>query len=80
MLSDALGQLDLRTPTDEGGRTVLRQDVLSDIESTLGIVPGFMDGMPNMVLEHTWAFLKDFLKDKASEESTVAVQTRSNST
>ena len=62
MLSDALGQLDLRTPTDEGGRTVLRQDVLSDIESTLGIVPGFMDGMPNMVLEHTWAFLKDFLK------------------
>lgn len=59
---------------------MLRQDVLSDIESTLGIVPGFMDGMPNMVLEHTWAFLKDFLKDKASEESTVAVQTRSNST
>ena len=41
---------------------MLRQDVLSDIESTLGIVPGFMDGMPNMVLEHTWAFLKDFLK------------------
>ena len=39
-----------------------RQDVLSDIESTFGIVPGFMDGMLDMVLEHTWAFLKDFLK------------------
>ena len=37
------------------------KDVLSEIESTFGIVPGFMDGMPDMVLEHTWAFLKDFL-------------------
>ena len=40
---------------------MLRQDVLSEIESTFGIVPVFMDGMPDMVLEHTWAFLKDFL-------------------
>ena len=38
-----------------------RQDVLSDIESTFGIVPEFIDGRPDMVLEHTWAFLKDFL-------------------
>ena len=38
-----------------------RQDVLSEIESTFGLVPGFMDGMPDMALEHTWAFLKDFL-------------------
>jgi len=41
---------------------VLRQDVLRNIDSTLGNVPGFMDGMPDMVLEDTWAFLKDFLK------------------
>jgi len=41
---------------------VLRQDVLRNIDSTLGNVPGFMDGMLDMVLEHTWAFLKDFLK------------------
>lgn len=40
---------------------MLRQDVLRNIDSTLGNVPGFMDGMPDMVLEHTWAFLKDFL-------------------
>ena len=40
---------------------MLRQDVLRGIESTLEIVPGFMDGMPDMVLEHTWAFLKDLL-------------------
>lgn len=41
---------------------MLRQDVLRNIDSTLGNVPGFMDGMPDMVLEDTWAFLKDFLK------------------
>gem|GEM_PF-928457 len=41
---------------------MLRQDVLRNIDSTLGNVPGFMDGMLDMVLEHTWAFLKDFLK------------------
>ena len=40
---------------------MLRQDVLRNIDSTLGNVPGFMDGMPDMVLEHTWAFLKDLL-------------------
>ncbi|MQG00689.1 MAG: carboxymuconolactone decarboxylase family protein [SAR202 cluster bacterium] len=38
-----------------------RQEILNDIEATLGIVPGFMEGMADMILEHTWSFLKDFL-------------------
>ena len=38
-----------------------RQEILSDIEATLGIVPGFMGGMSDMNLEHSWGFLKDFL-------------------
>ena len=49
-----------------------RQDIINDIEATLGIVPGFMDGMGDMILEHTWSFFERFsygrygfiLKDK----------------
>ncbi|MDP6073309.1 MAG: hypothetical protein QGG34_17455 [SAR202 cluster bacterium] len=53
---------------------MLRQDVLSDIEATLGIVPGFMDSMPDMILEHSWAFLKDFLMvDSALSAKTKAL-------
>ncbi|MDP6526784.1 MAG: hypothetical protein QGH15_21495 [Kiritimatiellia bacterium] len=51
-----------------------RQDVLSDVEATLGIVPGFMDSMPDMTLEHFWAFLKDFVMvDSALSAKTKAL-------
>ena len=51
-----------------------RQDIITDIEATLGIVPGFMDGMGDMILEHTWSFLKDFLMvDTALSSKTKAL-------
>ncbi len=51
-----------------------RQEILSDIEATLGIVPGFMGGMSDMNLEHSWGFLKDFLMvDTALSDKTKAL-------
>ncbi len=38
-----------------------RQDTLDEIKTTLGIVPGFLEGMPDMALEQTWGSIKDFL-------------------
>ena len=37
-------------------------------------MPGFMDGMGDMILEHTWSFLKDFLMvDTALSSKTKAL-------
>ena len=38
-----------------------RQDTLDQIRTTLGIVPGFLEGMPDMALEQTWGGIRDFL-------------------
>jgi AhpD family alkylhydroperoxidase len=36
------------------------EDILKDIEKTLGTVPGFMKALPNDVLIHDWALWKKY--------------------
>lgn len=36
------------------------EDTLKDIESTLGIVPGFMSALPEDVLVHDWALMRKY--------------------
>ena len=37
------------------------EDTLKDIEKSLGIVPGFMKGLPKDVLLHDWPFFKKYV-------------------
>ena len=38
-----------------------RQEKLDEIRTALGILRGFLEGMPDMALEQTWSGIKDFL-------------------
>ena len=40
-----------------------RQDVLSQVKQSFGFVPGWMDAMPEAVLEQYWATLSWVLGD-----------------
>ena len=42
-----------------------REDAIRDIEETLGGVPGWLEAMPDQLLEHQWGVLKWFLGDSA---------------
>ena len=37
------------------------EDTLKDIEKSLGIVPGFMKGLPQDVLNHDWPLFKKYV-------------------
>ena len=38
-----------------------RQDILNDIQATLGIVPGWLGDMPDRALEDEWNTMKGFV-------------------
>jgi hypothetical protein len=42
-----------------------RQEILDQVEQSFGLVPGFMDGMPDPVLEQYWTTLGWVLSDTA---------------
>ena len=40
-----------------------RQDVLNQIQQTLGAVPGWLDAIPDPQLEHQWGLIAWLLSD-----------------
>ena len=38
-----------------------REDVLNAVRATLGIVPGWLEGMPDQALQDEWSALKGFV-------------------
>ncbi len=42
-----------------------RQDALNEITETLGGVPGWLEAMPEDLLEHQWGVIRWFLGDSA---------------
>ncbi len=51
-----------------------REEILNDIKATLGIVPGWLEGMPDQALHDEWSALKGFvLTDTALPVKTKAL-------
>lgn len=40
-----------------------RQEILEQVKQALGSVPGWIDGMPDAILEQTWSLLSWLLSD-----------------
>ncbi len=40
-----------------------RQKIFDEVKATFGSVPGYLDGMPDNILEQKWAALKWVLSD-----------------
>jgi hypothetical protein len=42
-----------------------RQDILNEIQQTLGAVPAWLGGIPDPQLEHQWGLIRWLLSDTA---------------